>query len=218
MEGQGGCSGMKNKTSSETQSRDENQEIIQKSSLIPHILDIKNQEIPKRKRSQRKRNPKEPKKNSDSSQGERREGKESACDQIESDTEAEEDNDADKPTEEEEKSISEADLNQTVLGADTANEEIVSESEDSLPLLEVAETEEEEDVSESEDSLPCLEESETEEEEDVSDASSCNWWSFKTQPRTCERIRNVRWRNKKKRNCMTVEETQSNRKILLLAV
>ncbi|KAG7587669.1 hypothetical protein ISN44_As07g000480 [Arabidopsis suecica] len=56
-------------------------------------------------------------------------------------------------------------------------------------------------------------EAETEEEEDVSDASnssSCNLCS--------SFIFNVQWSNKRKRNCMKLEEAQSNRVILLIAV
>ncbi|KAJ4865763.1 hypothetical protein Rs2_52720 [Raphanus sativus] len=41
----------------------------------------------------------------------------------------------------------------------------------------------------------------------------------KTRPRTSRGVRrHVQWRNKRKRNCMTFEDTQRNRKILLLAV
>ncbi|VVA93911.1 unnamed protein product [Arabis nemorensis] len=47
VEGQDRRSGIKNKTTKcETRSRDENQEMTHKSSLIPHMLGIKNQDIP----------------------------------------------------------------------------------------------------------------------------------------------------------------------------
>ncbi|KAG5382782.1 hypothetical protein IGI04_034252 [Brassica rapa subsp. trilocularis] len=100
---------------------------------------------------------------------------------------------------EEENIISEAGLNQAVLESDILGEEMIaSESEEFLPLLEEAETE----------------------EEDVSNASRCNqWWNFKTRPRTSRGVRrHVQWSNKRKRNCMSFEETQRNRKILILAV
>ncbi|KAG2302804.1 hypothetical protein Bca52824_031455 [Brassica carinata] len=99
-------------------------------------------------------------------------------------------------------------LNQAVLGSDVpGGEMIVSESEDFIPLLDEAGVEEEK-------------EKEKEKEKGVSNASRCNqWWNFKTRPRTSKGIRrHVRWSKKRKRNCMTFEETQSNRKILLLAV
>ncbi|XP_009112828.1 uncharacterized protein LOC103838155 isoform X2 [Brassica rapa] len=101
---------------------------------------------------------------------------------------------------EEENTISEAGLNQAVLESDILGEEMIaSESEEFLPLLKEAETEEE-----------CV----------VSNASRCNqWWNFKTRPRTSRGIRrHVQWSNKRKRNCMSFEETQRNRKILILAV
>ncbi|KAL0794035.1 hypothetical protein Bca101_065412 [Brassica carinata] len=120
---------------------------------------------------------------------------------TQSETEAEEDGEA-------KNTISEAALNQAVLGSDVpGGEMIVSESEDFIPLLDEAGVEEEK-------------EKEKEKEKGVSNASRCNqWWNFKTRPRTSKGIRrHVRWSKKRKRNCMTFEETQSNRKILLLAV
>lgn len=140
------------------------------------------------------------KKNLGSCLSETRQGKERACDPIFSDAsvseiEAEEDN------EEAENTISEAALNQAVLGSDApgVEEAIVSESEDFIPLLE---------------------EANDEKEEGVSNASRCNqWWNFKTRPRTSRGVRrHVQWRNKRKRNCMTFEDTQRNHKIILLAV
>ncbi|RID44543.1 hypothetical protein BRARA_I01329 [Brassica rapa] len=100
---------------------------------------------------------------------------------------------------EEENTISEAGLNQAVLESYILGEEMIaSESEEFLPLLEEAETE----------------------EEGVSNASRCNqWWNFKTRPRTSRGVRrHVQWSNKRKRNCMSFEKTQRNRKILILAV
>ncbi|WZZ13185.1 hypothetical protein YC2023_106274 [Brassica napus] len=94
---------------------------------------------------------------------------------------------------------SEAGLNQAVLESDILGEEMIaSESEEFLPLFEEAETE----------------------EEGVSNASRCNqWWNFKTRPRASRGVRrHVQWSNKRKRNCTSFEETQRNRKILILAV
>ncbi|CAF2039475.1 unnamed protein product [Brassica napus] len=97
------------------------------------------------------------------------------------------------------KQWSEAGLNQAVLESDILGEEMIaSESEEFLPLFEEAETE----------------------EEGVSNASRCNqWWNFKTRPRASRGVRrHVQWSNKRKRNCTSFEETQRNRKILILAV
>ncbi|CAN6856401.1 unnamed protein product [Brassica oleracea] len=101
---------------------------------------------------------------------------------------------------EEGNTISEAGLNRAVLESDILGEEMIA--------------------SESEEFLPLLEETETEEEGVVSNASRCNqWWNFKTRPRTSRGVRrHVQWSNKRKRNCMSFEETQCNRKILILAV
>lgn len=101
---------------------------------------------------------------------------------------------------EEENTISEAGLNPAVLESDILGEEMIA--------------------SESEEFLPLLEETETEEEGVVSNASRCNqWWNFKTRPRTSRGVRrHVQWSNKRKRNCLSFEETQCNRKILILAV
>ncbi|KAF3568761.1 hypothetical protein DY000_02012434 [Brassica cretica] len=141
VDGQGRCSGIENK-----------------------FMEGDIQEIPKRKRSQRKIEPREIK-NWGSSLSERRQGKERAHETI-----------------------------------DVPDEEIV--------------------ISESEDFIPLLLEQAKEKEKGVTNVSRCNqWWNFKTRPRTSRGIRRrVQWSNKRKRNCMTFEETQRNRKILILAV